>query len=79
MKNVIASVTEAEMGGLFINGQEAIIFHTTLQEIGYPRPPTPIKTDSFTASGMANMIIRQRRSRSMDMRLYWVRDWVQQG
>jgi hypothetical protein len=79
MKNVMASAAEAEMGGLFTNGQEAVILRTTLEELGHRQPPTPIKTDNSTASGIANKSIRQRRSRSMDMRFYWVRDRVQQG
>ena len=79
MKNVMASAAEAEMGGLFVNGKEAIILRTTLGELGHPQPPTPIKTDNSTAAGIANKTIRQRRSRSMDMRFYWVRDRVQQG
>ena len=79
MKNVMASAAEAEMGGLFVNGQEAVILRTTLGELGHPQPPTPIKTDNSTAAGIVNKSIRQRRSRSMDMRFYWVRDRVQQG
>ena len=77
MKNVMVSAAEADMSKLFINGQEAIILRTTLGEIGHPQPATPIKTDNSTASGIANKSIRQRRSRSMDMRFYWVRDRVQ--
>ena len=79
MKNIIASAAEAEMGALFVNGQEAIILRTTLEELGHIQPPTPIKIDFSTASGIVNKIIRQRRSRSMDMRFHWDRDRVQQG
>lgn len=79
MKNVMSSAVEAEMGGLFVNGQEAIILRTILEELGHHQPPTPIKTDNSTAAGIANNSIRQRRSRSMDMRFYWVRDRVNQG
>ena len=79
MKNVMVSEAEAEIGALFVNGQEAIILRTTLEEVGHMQPPTPIKTDNSIASGIANKSIRQRRSRSMDMRFYWVRDRVQQG
>ena len=45
----------------------------------HPQPPTPIRTDNSIASGITNNTIIQRRSRSMDMRFYWVRDRVQQG
>ena len=76
MKNVMASAAESEMGGLFVNGKEAVILRTTLEEIEHPQPPTPIKTDNSTASGIANKTLRQRKSRLMDMRFYWVRDRV---
>ena len=66
-------------GRTLCNGKEAVIFRTTLEEIGHPQPPTPIKTDNSTASGIANKTLRQRKPRSMDMRFYWVRDRVQQG
>ena len=79
IKNVMASSVEAEMGALFVNGQEAIILRTTLEELGHDQTPTPIKTDNSTASGIANKSIQQCRLRSMDMRFYWVRDRVQQG
>ena len=61
MKNVMASAAEAEMGALFVNGQEAIILRTTLEELGHIQPPTPIKTDNSTASGIASKSIRQHR------------------
>ena len=79
MRNVMASAAEAEMGALFINGQEAVVLKQILEEMGWPQQPTPIKTDNSTAYGIANSSIRQRRSRAMDMRLYWVKDIVQQG
>ena len=50
-----------------------------IKKLGHQQPPTPIRTDNSTASGITNNTIRQRRSRSMDMKFYWVRDRVQQG
>ena len=79
MRNVMASAAEAEMGGLFINGQEVVVLQQILEELGWPQQPTPIQTDNSTADGIANSTIQQRRSRAMDMRFYWVRDRVQQG
>jgi hypothetical protein len=40
--------------------------------------PTPITTDNSTAQGIANDTIKQRRSKAIDMRYYWVRDRVAQ-
>ena len=39
----MASAVKEEMGGLFVNGKEAVILRTTLEELGHPQPPTPIK------------------------------------
>ena len=68
----MASAAEAEIGGLFMNGQETVIFQHTLAELGHQQPLTPINTDKSTASGISNNSICQHRSRSMDMRFYWV-------
>ena len=40
----------------------------------HPQPPTPIKTDNSTANGFIHDNIHQRRSKSWDMRYYWLRE-----
>ena len=50
-----------------------------LEELGHPQPPTTIITDNSTAMGIATDTIRQKRSKAMDMRFYWLRDRVRQG
>jgi hypothetical protein len=47
--------------------------------MGWPQPATPVQTDNSTACGIANDNIKQQRSRSINMRFYWVRDRKQQG
>jgi hypothetical protein len=79
MKVVVASAAEAELGALFFNGQEATTLRTTLLELGHPQPATPIQTDNITAAGIANDTVKQRRSKAVDMRFYWIRDRVRQG
>jgi len=78
LKSVVASAAEAEVGALFGNGQDAVGIRNTLHDLGHPQSATPIKTDNSTAAGIANGTIKQRRSRAMDMRYYWIRDRVQQ-
>ena len=78
MTNVLASAAEAEVGGLFTNGQTACPVRTTLIEMGHPQPPTPIVTDNECAQGIANDTVKQRRSKAIDMRFYWIRDRVAQ-
>jgi hypothetical protein len=79
VKHVMASAAEAEFAGLFYNAQEACSFRHTLEELGHPQPPTAIQTDNECANGIANDTVKQRRSKSMDMRFYWIRDRIQQG
>jgi hypothetical protein len=74
MRNVLASATEAKVGALFYNCQEACMLRTTLDEMGHPQPATPVQTDNACAEGIINDTVKQRRSKAMDMRFYWVRD-----
>ena len=78
IKVVVASAAEAETAGLFTNMKEATILRTTLHEMGYPQPPTPIQVDNSTACGIANDNIKLQRSKAIDMRFHWVRDRVDQ-
>ena len=79
IKNVMASAAEAEVAALFTNAQEALPMRQCLIELGHPQPATPIKTDNSTATGIINNTIKQKRSKAMDMRFYWLRDRVKQG
>jgi hypothetical protein len=36
-------------------------------------------TDNQVACGIANDSVKQKRSKAMDMRFYWIRDRVRQG
>ena len=47
--------------------------------MGHPQPPTPMETDNSTAFGIVNESVKQKRSKAMDMRYYWIRDRVRQG
>jgi hypothetical protein len=78
LKAILASAAETELAGLFVNGQEAVPERITLEELGHPQGPTPMATDNGTALGIANDSIKQKRSKSMDMRFYWIRDRVRQ-
>ena len=79
IKNVMASAAEAEIGALYMNAQEAAGMRTTLEAMGWPQPATPLKTDNSTANGIINNTMKQRRSKALDMRFYWLRDRVNQG
>ena len=46
IKLVVASAAECEMATLFLNCQNTLILQTTVEEIGYKQPPTPIQVDN---------------------------------
>ena len=79
MRNVLASATEAEVGALFHNCQDACMLRTTLDEMGHPQPATRVQTDNACAEGIVNNTVRQRRSKAIDMLFYWVGDRVKLG
>jgi hypothetical protein len=79
MREVVSSAAEAELAALFHNGKEACPLRIALEELGHIQPATPIHTDNSTASGIANDTVKQKRSKAIDMRFYWIRDRVRQG
>ena len=79
IKAVMGSAAEAEVGGLYMNALELSPMRTTLEELDHPQPPTPLKTDNSTADGIMNKTIKQRQSKAMDKRFYWLQDRVEQG
>jgi hypothetical protein len=74
-----ASTEEAEIGAVFINAKEGTVLRTTLEELWHPQPPTPLETGNTTATAYSNGIIKQKRTRAMDMRFYWVKYRFKQG
>jgi hypothetical protein len=79
LKHVMSSAAEAEIGAVFINVKEESVLRATLEELGHKQPPTPIETDNTTATGYSNGTIKQKCTKAMDMRFYWIKDRVKQG
>jgi hypothetical protein len=75
----MSSAAEAEIGAVLINAKEGAVLRTTLEELGQKQPPTPLDTDNTTAKGYINGTIKQKCTKSMDMRFYWIKDRVKQG
>ena len=48
-----------------------------LEEIGHPQPPTPVHFDNKAETGIAKDTVKKHRSRSLEMRYFWVTDQVQ--
>ena len=77
-ENVMGSSAGAEFGAPFHNCHEAEPICTTLPKMGHIQPATPIQTDNSTTNGIVNNTVRQKQSKPMDMRFYWVRDIIKQ-
>jgi hypothetical protein len=65
IKNMVASAAESEVGACFHNTQSGAPLRVTLTELGHTH-------------GILNETIKQKRSRSMDMRYHWLTDRVRQ-
>ena len=64
------SAAEAELGGIFINAQEAVPAIVTLEELCHKQPKTHMQIDNSTAVGVANSNIQPRWTKSMEMRFH---------
>ena len=71
---VVASAAEAELGALYDNCQKGIVYRDILKDMGHPQPCTPVHCDNATAVGIANNLVKRQRSRSMEMRFFWISD-----
>ena len=73
IKFVMSSAAEAELGALYITAKEMVPICQTLMKMGCKQPPSQIQTDNFTAAGVVNKTIIQRKIKSMDLRFHWLR------
>ena len=71
-------MAKEEVGGMFRNGQTAVPLIITIHEIGFNQTPNPLKTDNSAAESIVTATARQKISKAMDMRFYWMKDRVKQ-
>ncbi len=71
----MSSATETELAGLYIMACEAVYIRIILEELGHAQPPTPLQTDNVMADGVINGKVQPKRTKAMDMRFHWLRDW----
>jgi hypothetical protein len=62
------------MSDLFLNAKDGVNIWNILAEMGHPQPTTPLQTDTTTSHKILRVTCKQQRSKSIDMRFYWVRD-----
>lgn len=78
MRNVLSSAAEAELGAAYHNAQDACPMRQTLIFLGHQQPATPLQTDNKCAHGILTDTVKQKRSKAIDMRFYWLQDRVKQ-
>jgi hypothetical protein len=69
----MSSAAEAEMGTLYVTAKELVPICLTLEEMRWKQPMTPIQTDNTTAAGVVNNTIIPKKSKSMDLRFWWMK------
>ena len=74
LRHVVTSAAEAEVSALFHNAQVGLILRRLLCHLQHPQFPTPLKTDNTTAANFASNTITQKRSKTWDMRFYWLKN-----
>ena len=72
MRNIMASAAEAEYGTIFVNAQTAVSIRTKLSEMRRKQGPTAIQVDNSTTVDISTNEFRQKKSKAMDMRFYWI-------
>ena len=73
IKTVMYSAVEAGMGAIFLAARKAIPARNTLIKMGHPQGKAPIQNDNSTAHGVCNKNMQCKRSKSWDMRFFWMR------
>ncbi len=71
---IVSFASEAELGALFINMQEAVYLCRILTKMGHVQPKTPIQTDNAMAEGIINATLQPKQTKAMDMRFGWLKD-----
>ena len=79
LRHVVTSAAEAETAGLFYNCQTAIHLRHMLAVLGHPQPQTQVKTDNGTASQFVSDTIKNKRSKSWDVRYHWLSERQNKG
>jgi hypothetical protein len=73
MKFVVSSATKAKLDTLYTAVKEMVSLHQTLIKMGWPQPCTAIQMDNSAAVGVTNLTIVLQKTKSMDLRLWWIR------
>ena len=70
LRCVVASAAEAELGVLFMNCQEGMIFKA-FEDLGHAQSTIPVHCDNTTAVDIANNTIKQQQLHAKEMKNFW--------
>jgi hypothetical protein len=76
---VVLSATEAEYASVSKNARAGVYERQVLEAMGYKQPPTTLLTDNEVAIGLTYDRLKQKCSKSIDLRFHWIRDRVKQN
>ena len=79
IKNIASLAAAAESGGIYMGGKHARCpMRAALEELSNSQPLTgsPFETDNSTAQGVLTSKMRQKLSKSSDMRYWWMKDRI---
>jgi len=74
LDTVVASAHEAEYGAAFVNGQCLYNTRLTLDDLGYPQPPTPLIMDNETFWGRRERAIFYNLGSSLEQGVPYASD-----
>ena len=74
IRHVVCSAAEAECHGLFHNCQMAVAIRRILNGIGHTQNKTTVKTDNTTVTSFVSSTMKEKKSKTWDMRYNWLRD-----
>jgi hypothetical protein len=73
------AAAESEYAAAYLNAKDAAQIRETLEALGYSQGATHIISDNSFVCNLVSGECNAKRSRSMDMRFFWLRDRVEQG
>jgi hypothetical protein len=79
LRTVVASAAKAEVAATFVSAQDGSHIQNILHFLNHPQPETPIQTDNCVAKGIIDNTVKQKRSKAINMRYYWIPDRVAQN
>ena len=79
IKNLVAAAAESEVGACFQKSQCGAPLRVTFMGLGHKQPATPLRTYTSTVFDILNKVIKNKRSKAMEMRYHCLTDRVRQN